>query len=78
MIDHPSIPGIHHVTAIASGAQTNYNFYTDVLGLKLVKRTVNFDAPDTQILLWRFRRPSRQRDCFLGVLERKEGDQSVA
>ena len=32
MIDHPSIPGIHHVTAIASGAQTNYNFYTDVLG----------------------------------------------
>ena len=47
MIDHPSIPGIHHVTAIASGAQTNYNFYTDVLGLRLVKRTVNFDAPDT-------------------------------
>ena len=47
MIDHPSISGIHHVTAIASGAQTNYNFYTDVLGLRLVKRTVNFDAPDT-------------------------------
>ena len=37
MIDHPSIPGIHHVTAIASGAQTNYNFYTDVLGLRLCK-----------------------------------------
>ena len=47
MVDHPSILGIHHVTAIASGAQTNYNFYTDVLGLRLVKRTVNFDAPDT-------------------------------
>jgi glyoxalase family protein len=47
MIDHFSIPGIHHVTAIASGAQANFNFYTDVLGLRLVKRTVNFDAPDT-------------------------------
>lgn len=47
MLDHPSIRGIHHVTSIASGAQTNYNFYTDVLGLRLVKRTVNFDAPDT-------------------------------
>ena len=37
MIDHPSIQGIHHVTAIASGAQTNYNFYTDVLGLRTRK-----------------------------------------
>jgi glyoxalase family protein len=47
MIDHFSISGIHHVTAIASGAQANFNFYTDVLGLRLVKRTVNFDSPDT-------------------------------
>ena len=39
--------GLHHVTAIASGAQANLLFYTRVLGLKLVKRTVNFDAPDT-------------------------------
>ena len=41
------IRGLHHVTAIASGAQANLNFYTHVLGLRLVKRTVNFDAPDT-------------------------------
>jgi len=41
------IPGLHHVTAIASGAQINFDFYTRVLGLHLVKRTVNFDAPDT-------------------------------
>ena len=41
------IPGMHHVTAIASGAQVNLDFYTRVLGLRLVKRTVNFDAPDT-------------------------------
>jgi glyoxalase family protein len=41
------IPGIHHVTAIATDAQTNLDFYTGVLGLRLVKRTVNFDDPGT-------------------------------
>jgi catechol 2,3-dioxygenase-like lactoylglutathione lyase family enzyme len=45
--DHSHIRGLHHVTAIASGAQANVDFYTRVLGLRLVKRTVNFDAPDT-------------------------------
>jgi glyoxalase family protein len=47
MADHAHIRGLHHVTAIASGAQANVDFYTRVLGLRLVKRTVNFDAPDT-------------------------------
>jgi glyoxalase family protein len=47
MPDHISIRGLHHVTAIASGAQANLDFYTRVLGLRLVKRTVNFDAHDT-------------------------------
>lgn len=37
--------GIHHVTAIASDPQANVDFYTRVLGLRLVKQTVNFDAP---------------------------------
>jgi glyoxalase family protein len=41
------ILGIHHVTAIASDPQRNLNFYTDLLGLRLVKRTVNFDDPGT-------------------------------
>src|SRR6266700_2943139 len=41
------IPGIHHVTAIASDAQRNLDFYTQVLGLRLVKLTVNFDDPGT-------------------------------
>jgi glyoxalase family protein len=41
------ISGIHHVTAIASDPQRNLDFYTDVLGLRLVKRTVNFDDPGT-------------------------------
>jgi glyoxalase family protein len=39
------IAGIHHVTAIASDPQRNVDFYTEVLGLRLVKRTVNFDDP---------------------------------
>ncbi|NBU22403.1 MAG: ring-cleaving dioxygenase [Actinobacteria bacterium] len=37
--------GIHHVTAIARDPQQNVDFYTKVLGLRLVKQTVNFDAP---------------------------------
>ena len=41
------ISGIHHVTAIASYPQRNLDFYTEVLGLRLVKRTVNFDDPGT-------------------------------
>jgi glyoxalase family protein len=41
------IPGLHHVTAIASDPQRNLDFYTQVLGLRFVKRTVNFDDPGT-------------------------------
>lgn len=41
------ICGIHHVTAIASDPQRNVDFYTSVLGLRLVKLTVNFDDPGT-------------------------------
>ena len=41
------ILGLHHITAIASQAQHNYDFYTKVLGLRLVKKTVNFDDPGT-------------------------------
>lgn len=39
------IHGIHHITAIASDPQRNLDFYTELLGLRLVKRTVNFDDP---------------------------------
>ena len=37
--------GIHHVTAITSDTQRNVDFYTGLLGLRLVKVTVNFDDP---------------------------------
>jgi glyoxalase family protein len=39
--------GLHHVTAIAGHAQRNFDFYTRTLGLRFVKRTVNFDDPGT-------------------------------
>ena len=41
------IAGLHHVTAIASSPQRNLDFYTQVLGLRFVKKTVNFDDPGT-------------------------------
>lgn len=41
------ILGLHHITAIAGDAQRNYDFYTKTLGLRLVKKTVNFDDPQT-------------------------------
>ena len=45
-MDH-KIVGLHHITAIAGDAQRNFDFYTKVLGLRLVKKTVNFDDPQT-------------------------------
>lgn len=41
------ILGLHHITAIANNAKRNLDFYTQVLGLRLVKKTVNFDDPGT-------------------------------
>ncbi|MBW8244800.1 ring-cleaving dioxygenase [Muricauda oceani] len=41
------ILGLHHITAIAGDAQNNYKFYTEVLGLRFIKKTVNFDDPGT-------------------------------
>jgi glyoxalase family protein len=46
------ILGIHHVTAIAGDPQTNLDFYAGVLGLRLVKLTVNYDDPGTYHLYY--------------------------
>src|ERR687897_2085943 len=46
------VGGIHHVTAIASDPQRNLDFYAGLLGLRLVKRTVNFDDPGTYHLYY--------------------------
>jgi glyoxalase family protein len=40
------INGLHHITVLASDPQKNYDFYTKIMGLRFVKKTVNFDAPD--------------------------------
>ncbi|MBW7881815.1 MAG: VOC family protein [Caldilineaceae bacterium] len=42
-----SITGLHHITIVANHAQRTIDFYCGVLGLRLVKKTVNFDAPDS-------------------------------
>jgi glyoxalase family protein len=46
------MPGLHHVTSIAGKAPRNLDFYTRTLGLRLVKRTVNFDDPGTYHLYY--------------------------
>lgn len=46
------INGLHHVTSLASGAQTNNDFFTKTLGLRRVKKTVNFDAPEVYHLYY--------------------------
>lgn len=45
-------PGIHHITAISGSARENYRFYSEMLGLRLVKKTVNFDDPGTYHLYY--------------------------
>jgi glyoxalase family protein len=40
------LTGLHHITMITGDAQRNVAFYADLLGLRLVKKTVNFDAPE--------------------------------
>src|SRR5437773_11601224 len=46
------ISGIHHVTCIAGDAQENLDFYTGALGMRLVKKSVNQDVPDTYHLFF--------------------------
>jgi catechol 2,3-dioxygenase-like lactoylglutathione lyase family enzyme len=51
-MNNPILSGIHHVTAITADAQKNIDFYCDVLGLRLVKLTVNFDDPGSYHLYY--------------------------
>lgn len=46
------IKGLHHITAISGNPHENFRFYTQVLGLRLVKKTVNFDDPGTYHLYY--------------------------
>jgi glyoxalase family protein len=46
------VKGLHHITALASDPQKNLNFYAGILGLRLVKKTINFDAPEVYHLYY--------------------------
>src|SRR5690242_8873791 len=46
------IKGIHHITAIAGNAQENLDFYAGILGMRLVKKSVNQDDPGTYHLFY--------------------------
>ena len=48
----PPLRGLHHVTAISGDAQENLDFYTGVMGLRLVKKSINQDSPDTYHLFY--------------------------
>jgi len=52
MSTETQISGIHHITGVASSARANLTFYETVLGLRLVKKTVNFDDPATYHLYY--------------------------
>ncbi|RFM26791.1 VOC family protein [Deminuibacter soli] len=47
-----SIPGLHHITGVTANVQHNYHFYTKVLGLRLVKKTVHTDDPGAYHLFY--------------------------
>ncbi len=47
-----AVQGLHHITAVASDPQRNVDFYHDILGQRLVKKTVNFDDPGTYHLYY--------------------------
>ncbi|WP_352421899.1 VOC family protein [Proteiniphilum sp.] len=64
-----NILGLHHITAIPDNAKRNLDFYTDVPGLRLVKKTVNFDDPGTyhsHFLEMSRERPARSLLSFHG------------
>lgn len=46
------VTGLHHITALASDPQKNFDFYAGILGLRLVKKTINFDSPDVYHLYY--------------------------
>ena len=70
-----SVPGLHHVTAIAGDPQRNAEFYVRLLGLRLVKYTVNHDDPETPHLYYGDRRgtPGTNMTFFSWNADRKRG-----
>jgi glyoxalase family protein len=59
------VHGLHHVTAISGPAQENLDFYAGVLGMRLVKKSVNQDDPHLPSVLCRRQRPPWDRSHLL-------------
>src|SRR5919198_4680852 len=70
------ILGIHHVTAITSDPQRNIDFYTQILGLGLVKLTVNLLIPENSINYWMDRFKDKKIE-FHGPSKRFENEQVI-
>lgn len=74
--------GIHHVSALTASAERNYHFYTNILGMRLVKKTVNQDSHDMYHLFYadEIGRPGTDLTFFemLGVGQTYRGNNSIS
>lgn len=59
--------GIHHITAFAGNPQANVDFYASILGLRLVKKTINFDAPEVYHLYFGNEAGSPERSLLFSL-----------
>ena len=77
-----SLKGIHHVTAITSSAEKNYQFFTNILGMRLVKKTVNQDDINTYHLFFADDRGNAGTDVtffdFQGIEKAKRGANEIS
>lgn len=75
------VSGLHHITSISGSARNNARFYTEILGLQFVKRTVNFDSPETWHLYYgdKTGNPGSITTFFpySGITRGKSGNKSV-
>jgi len=76
------LKGIHHVTAITSSAEKNYDFFTNVLGMRLVKKTVNQDDIQTYHLFFADDKGSAGTDMtffdFPGIPKGQHGTDEIS
>ncbi|MBR2758888.1 MAG: VOC family protein, partial [Exiguobacterium sp.] len=76
------VKGIHHVTAITSSAEKNYDFFTHILGMRLVKKTVNQDDIQTYHLFFADDKGNAGTDMtffdFPGIPKGKHGTNEIA
>ena len=76
------LKGIHHVTAITSSAEKNYEYFTNILGMRLVKKTVNQDDINTYHLFFADDRGSAGTDVtffdFQGSAKAVKGNNEIS